>query len=166
MRKRKTIGTNPLDAVISQTYSAVQAAGHSTTTDEPATPSTEPVATEPVAAETRVPAAGRSRAKSGAADIAAKVGGATADIDGAEGVAQADGQNAEPPRRPTKQRLTVHLPVELIERAKNAVYWSPGLTLTALAEDAFGDALSRLEAAHGKPFAPRLEELRGGRPMK
>ena len=26
----------------------------------------------------------------------------------------------------TKERLTVNLPPELIERARNAVYWTPG----------------------------------------
>ena len=32
----------------------------------------------------------------------------------------------------TKERLTVNLPPELIERARNAVYWTPGLTLAGL----------------------------------
>ena len=32
--------------------------------------------------------------------------------------------------RPAKERMTFHLPVEVMERAKNASYWTPGLTLT------------------------------------
>src|SRR5829696_6699389 len=35
----------------------------------------------------------------------------------------------EGPSRVAKERLTVHLPVELIDRVKNIVYWTPGLSL-------------------------------------
>jgi len=68
--------------------------------------------------------------------------------------------------RTTKERLTVHLPTDVVNRAKDAVYWSPGLTLAGLAEEAFVDALTRLEKKHGGPFPPRKGELKGGRPMK
>lgn len=65
-----------------------------------------------------------------------------------------------------KERLTVHLPVDLIERVKNAVYWTPGLTLAGLAEEAFTAAVERLERKRGEPFPPRKSELKGGRPLK
>lgn len=65
-----------------------------------------------------------------------------------------------------KQRLTVHLPVDLIDRLKNAVYWTPGLTLAGLAEEALARAVDEREAARGEAFPPRRSELRGGRPMK
>ena len=65
-----------------------------------------------------------------------------------------------------KDRLTVHLPVELIERVKNAVYWTPGLTLASLAEDALRQALAELEAARGAPFPPRERQLPVGRPLR
>jgi hypothetical protein len=65
-----------------------------------------------------------------------------------------------------KDRLTVHLPVELIERAKNAVYWTPGLTLASLAEEALRQALAELEAARGAPFPPRERQLSVGRPLR
>jgi len=65
-----------------------------------------------------------------------------------------------------KERLTVHLPVDVIERAKNAVFWTPGLTLAGLAEAALNKALEGLEKAHGGPFDRRKGELKGGRPMK
>lgn len=68
--------------------------------------------------------------------------------------------------RVQKQRLTVHLPVELIERAKNAVYWTPGLTLAGLAEQSLVETLDRLESERGEAFPPRAEELKGGRPVK
>jgi hypothetical protein len=72
----------------------------------------------------------------------------------------------EKPPRVIKERLTIHLPVELIDRAKNAVYWTPGLTLAGLAEGALAKALEELEKERGEPFPPRREELKGGRPLK
>ena len=69
-------------------------------------------------------------------------------------------------RKGGKERLTVHLPVEVIERAKNAVYWSPGVTLAGLAETAFLKALERMEKENGGPFPHRKAELKGGRPIK
>lgn len=69
-------------------------------------------------------------------------------------------------KREGKERLTVHLPVEVIERAKNAVYWSPGLTLAGLAEAAFLKTLERMEKENGGPFPHRKAELKGGRPIK
>jgi hypothetical protein len=73
---------------------------------------------------------------------------------------------SKPPKKVIKERLTVHLPVELIERIKNAVYWTPGLTLAGLAEEAFTAAVERLERERGGPFPPRRAELKGGRPLK
>jgi hypothetical protein len=35
-----------------------------------------------------------------------------------------------------KDRITLHLTKQLIERMKNYVYWTPGLTLAALGEEA------------------------------
>jgi hypothetical protein len=72
----------------------------------------------------------------------------------------------EPPPRVHKERLTVHLPVGLIDQVKNAVYWTPGLTLAALAERAMRRELAELEQERGGPFPSRKEELRGGRPLK
>lgn len=68
--------------------------------------------------------------------------------------------------RVAKERLTIHLPVSLIDRVKNTVYWTPGLTLAGLAERALEQAVNELEAENGQPFKPRREELKGGRPLK
>ena len=65
-----------------------------------------------------------------------------------------------------KGRLTVHLPVDLIDRAKNAVYWTPGLTLAGLVEEAFTKALDQLEKKRGESLPPQRAELKGGRPLK
>ena len=66
----------------------------------------------------------------------------------------------------TKERLTVNLPPELIERARNAVYWTPGLTLAGLAEDALLKTLGRLEKANGGTFKERDGKLPAGRPVR
>lgn len=66
----------------------------------------------------------------------------------------------------TKERLTVHLPKPLIDRVKNAVYWTPGLTLASLGQRALEAEVERMEQERGEPFPSRTEELRGGRPMK
>jgi post-segregation antitoxin (ccd killing protein) len=67
--------------------------------------------------------------------------------------------------RPTKKRFTVYLPEDLIERARNAVYWSPGLTVADIAEAAFRAEIDRLEAEKGERFPQREAVLRGGRPV-
>ncbi len=68
--------------------------------------------------------------------------------------------------KPIKERLTVHLSLDLIDRVKNAVYWTPGLTLAGLAEEALAAAVDKLERVRGEPFPPRQAELKGGRPLK
>lgn len=66
-----------------------------------------------------------------------------------------------------KQRVTIHIPVDLIDRVKNAVYWEPGLTLAGFAEDALSKALEQMETERGAPFPGRKEhKLKGGRPIK
>jgi hypothetical protein len=72
----------------------------------------------------------------------------------------------ESPGRGNKERLTVHVPVELIDQVKNIVYWTPGLTLARLAEEALTKEVEKWEKERGEPFPHRAEELRGGRPLK
>ena len=69
-------------------------------------------------------------------------------------------------RRVEKERLTVHLPLDLIERVKNVVFWTPGLTLAELAEIALAETVKRLEKDRGAAYPPRTSPLKGGRPMK
>lgn len=67
-------------------------------------------------------------------------------------------------KRP-KQRITIQLSADVIERAKNAVYWTPGLTLASLAEDAFSKTIDAIEKERKAPFPKRKEELKTGRPI-
>lgn len=65
-----------------------------------------------------------------------------------------------------KQRVTIHLSTDLINKVKDAVYWEPGLTLTAFAEDALQRALEKLEKKRGEKYPERSEHnLKGGRPL-
>jgi hypothetical protein len=65
-----------------------------------------------------------------------------------------------------KERITIHLPIDLIGKIKNAVYWEPGLTLTAFAEYAFERALHEQEEKRGAPYPERSgRTLKGGRPV-
>lgn len=67
--------------------------------------------------------------------------------------------------RSSKQRITVQISVDVVERVKNAVYWTPGLTLASLAEKAFSKAVDALENEREAPFPKRKEELKTGRPI-
>lgn len=72
----------------------------------------------------------------------------------------------EKPSKVQKDRLTIHLPINLIERIKNCVYWTPGTTLASLAEESLTETIDKIESERGKPFSHRSSELRGGRPIK
>ena len=66
--------------------------------------------------------------------------------------------------RPRMVRLTVNLPSDLVEQMRDAVYWTPGLTLAWLIARAVRASLADLEAIHQGPFPRRLKPLRAGRP--
>jgi len=74
---------------------------------------------------------------------------------------------AEPePPRPAKERLTLHLPVEVMERPKHDLFWMPGLALADLAAQALTDAVDRLEKERGEAFPSQKTDRKGGRAMK
>jgi len=75
-------------------------------------------------------------------------------------------KKATEPSPPARQRLAVVISSEVVERAKNAVYWTPGLTLASLTEEALAKALDKLERRNGGPFEPRRGELTPGRPVR
>ncbi len=65
-----------------------------------------------------------------------------------------------------KERITFHLSKPLIERIKNCVYWTPGLTMAELGEEALRVKIDQIEKQRGGPFQSREKELNRGRPMK
>ncbi len=70
-----------------------------------------------------------------------------------------------PVKRAATEKITTPFPVDLIERARTAVYWEPDLTLAGLIVGAVTEALDRMERARGEPYPPRNRKLRSGRPI-
>lgn len=65
-----------------------------------------------------------------------------------------------------RARLTVKLPVHLIERLRNAVFYTQGMTLTGLVEQSLSAALAAIEEERGEPFPERTADLQPGRPSR
>lgn len=65
-----------------------------------------------------------------------------------------------------KERIQVYIDAGVVERAKRAVFWTPGLTLTALVEEALAREVDRREAERGEPFPERRGRLTPGRPPR
>jgi len=63
-------------------------------------------------------------------------------------------------------RRTFIVGPEAVERARNAVYWTPGMTLAELVTSALHEKVDRMESAQGSTFEHRESELRGGRPLQ
>ena len=72
-----------------------------------------------------------------------------------------------PPVRPLtpvrNQRVTVSLPVSLIERLRNAVYWTGDRALASLIAEALDDIVTAMEEDNGGAFPQRLSPLKRGR---
>lgn len=67
--------------------------------------------------------------------------------------------------RPSKVRISAEVAKDVVERIKNAVYWTPGMTMAGFIEDALELAIDQLEELKGA-YEQREKELVGGRPMK
>ena len=67
-------------------------------------------------------------------------------------------------RSPKRQRMTVSLPTDLLERIRDAAYWSSDTTMAGLISSALENHLHNLESRNGHPFSPRLQNLKPGRP--
>jgi hypothetical protein len=66
--------------------------------------------------------------------------------------------------RVRKQRVTITLPQSLLERLRNAVYWTGHGPLARLISEALDDAVTHMEEANGQAFPRRLAPLKRGRP--
>ena len=67
-------------------------------------------------------------------------------------------------RQPRTVRLTVSLPGDLVDRLRDAVYWSPNLKLAWLIAESLRASLADLETSRQGPFPKRMMALRAGRP--
>ena len=70
------------------------------------------------------------------------------------------------PPQPRMVRLTVSLPGDLVDRLRNAVYWSPSLKLAWLIAQSLRTSLTEMESLQQGPFPQRKNPLRVGRPRK
>lgn len=66
----------------------------------------------------------------------------------------------------SKMRITFYISKNVVESAKNAAYWTPGMTLSSLAEQALSNYVAVLEDQREAPFLPRENDLTKGRPAK
>jgi hypothetical protein len=76
-----------------------------------------------------------------------------------------DQADAKPANGQKREKLTVHLTHDLIERVKNAAYWNPRLTIASIAELGVKYAIEQVEKENGGPYPQRESELKGGRPI-
>jgi len=67
-------------------------------------------------------------------------------------------------RQQPRVRLTVSLPSDLVDRLRDAVYWSPSLTLAWLIARSLRTSLTEMESLRQGPFPKRTNALRAGRP--
>lgn len=65
-----------------------------------------------------------------------------------------------------RERLTVKLRAEIIERLRNAVFYTPGLTINGFIEECINSIVGRMEQERGATFPKRTEKLRVGRPKR
>jgi len=72
--------------------------------------------------------------------------------------------NETGPQRLRMVRLTVNLPGDLVDRVRNAVYWSPSLKLSCLIARSLRTSLAEMESSQQGPFPQRKNPLRTGRP--
>jgi hypothetical protein len=67
-------------------------------------------------------------------------------------------------QQPRMVRLTVSLPGDLVDRLRDAVYWSPSLKLAWLIAQSIRTSLTEMESVRQGPFPKRKNALRAGRP--
>lgn len=68
-----------------------------------------------------------------------------------------------PSRLSPKQKVTLSLPTSLIERLRNAVYWTGNRPLVSLVEEALEALVTEMEEVNREAFPPRLSPLKAGR---
>lgn len=64
-----------------------------------------------------------------------------------------------------RSKVSAEVDYDVADRVKNAVYWTPGLTMARFIEKALEDAIDKIEEDRGGKFEARERELVGGRPM-
>ncbi len=81
-------------------------------------------------------------------------------------IAKSPGKNETSQEERGRGPLTVSIRKNLLEKARDVVYWSHGLTLAGLIENALTAELEKIEKKRGEPFQTRKGEISPGRPIK
>ena len=61
-------------------------------------------------------------------------------------------------------RTTFQMRPDLLERVRNAVFWTPGMTLTQFYSEAVEILLQQMEKERGEEFPQRTSDVKRGRP--
>ncbi len=69
------------------------------------------------------------------------------------------------PQVKKKQKITLIMDADLVERLKNAVYWSHGISICSVIEEATEKMVKHLEKENGKPYPERNGEMKRGRKL-
>lgn len=69
---------------------------------------------------------------------------------------------SESPPRILRTNAQGYIDAAVLDRARNAAYWTPGVSLSALIEQGLRAEIARLEAERGEPFPPRRGPLKPG----
>ncbi|TXH58483.1 MAG: hypothetical protein E6Q97_02065 [Desulfurellales bacterium] len=64
------------------------------------------------------------------------------------------------------EQVAVRLPSELVQRMRDAAYYTPGETLTGLVKRGVTAEIDRLERARGEAFPRANAPVRKGRPVR
>jgi hypothetical protein len=88
------------------------------------------------------------------------------DIFHVNGAKRTEPQAQSVPATGKKERATFQLPIDLIEKVRDAVYWTPGATMAGFMEDALRAHIERTEKKNGRSFPSRSGKLKTGRPIK
>ena len=84
--------------------------------------------------------------------------------EGRGGISPYSRQSKAGRQQPRTVRLTVSLPSDLVDHLRDAVYWSPSLTLAWLIAQSLRNSLAEMESLRQSPFPKRTKALRAGRP--
>lgn len=71
---------------------------------------------------------------------------------------------ADAPRR--RLRLSTEIDAEVLDAAKDAVFWTPGMTLASFVTEALSRQIQQLTDDRGEPYPPRTSALPPGRPVR
>lgn len=65
-----------------------------------------------------------------------------------------------------KKNITISIDIEVIEKAKDAVYWTPQASLSDFFQQGILTYIKLLEEQHGKTFETRQGNLKHGRSIR